>query len=508
MYGNVYMCGYSSDSLYFQSSDGQVYLQDSGVDSGFQLVLSSHDTQGKLRWIKGFPAGPFSSFAPDVDAWQERVALGGTFYTDRFEAFIQVFDSAGVALWTRNFSGQGDIWCHGIAYSPGGELFLTGRFTGDLDFPGGWVFSSGGPAGQKFQTFVIKLDLSGEILWAAQSGLGRDSRGQPLVLDPYGDVILGGYFSDSLRWNEQVVSSGKNGGRTPFIAKLDGASGKAIWLRAAIPDPAGFPNGVLYGLTCDRNRNIYGAGYIQSEFTWEGAPVRPAGNYENLVLSLDESGKLRWTRTFGSPDPEDREWASGIMISPYETLVVGANVYPGTELDGNILPWFGQTDLAVLEFDLAGAYLRAWVAGGRNLDFSYAGAIDQDGSLLFGGNTLSDALMLRNIELSFDTLGRSNSFLFKLCTSLPLNMGQGMAGIRVFPNPGKGVFWVEGVIWEGRAQALICNVLGQVIWHGTIISSGENEVYPLNAGSLEPGIYYLRLYLGGSRFFTTTLFVN
>ncbi|MBK6902173.1 MAG: T9SS type A sorting domain-containing protein [Saprospirales bacterium] len=508
-WGNSYMAGYAADSLFMQSSEGDVFLQEGGVDSNYQLVLSKYDPNGRLRWARGFAAGPFSSFSPDVDTWKDRIAIAGTYYEDRFGAFVHLLDSAGAITWVRLFSGAGDIWCYGLAFSGDGSLVMTGRFTGDLSLPGGWALSSGGPAGENYQAYALRLDAEGEILWAVQSQAGSDSRGQPIAIDYFGDVVLGGYFSDSLRWNEQVLSSGKNGGRTPFIAKLEGKSGKLLWLQGALPDPSGFPNGVLYGLTCDRNRNIYGVGYIQSEFSWEGVPIIPAGNYENLVLSFDDDGNMRWVKTFGSSDPEDLEWTASALISPYETLIVGANVYPGTELDGFSLPWFGQTDLVALEFDLRGAFLQARVFGGPELDFSYGGAIDPEGNLLFCGNSLSEVFTVRDTDLSFDTLGRANSFLFKLCTTLPNNGGPGMEGeIVVYPNPGKGVFRVEGVIAEGTVRALLCDVMGRKIWLGSFKSTGENAVYPINAGPLEPGMYYLRLYLGGGRFFSTPVFIN
>ena len=152
------MAGYAADSLFMQSSEGDVFLQEGGVDSNYQLVLSKYDPGGRLRWARGFAAGPFSSFSPDVDTWKDRIAIAGTYYEDRFGAFVHLLDSAGAITWVRHFSGAGDIWCYGLAFSGDGSLVMTGRFTGDLSLPGGWVLSCGSPAAQKHQTYSLIRD--------------------------------------------------------------------------------------------------------------------------------------------------------------------------------------------------------------------------------------------------------------------------------------------------------------------------------------------------------------
>ncbi|MBK8489616.1 MAG: T9SS type A sorting domain-containing protein [Saprospirales bacterium] len=523
--GNVYQVGYAGDSLFLESRNGAVQLLDSGVDTSFQLALSKYTSEGRLDWAMGFPVGPLTSFAPGVATWNDRVAICGTFYAfmqigadqffigERFGAFVLLLDTTGTLLWSRLFLGEGSIWGYGLAFSAGGEVVLTGRFTGEVWMPGELDFSSGGNAEQNYQTFALKLDPEGGVRWAVQSGplvgSGHDSRGQPIAIDGVGDIVLGGFFSDSLFWGTHELRSGRNSGRTPYLVKLDGQTGEAQWLRGAKASASGYPNGSLYGLVCDHNGNIYGAGYIQSDFSWDNQSLQPAGDYDNLLLCWNKDGGVKWARTFGGAAPEDREWATFALVSAYQTLFVGANVFPGTEMDAFLLPAFGKSDLALLEFTLQGEYVRGWVAGGEDTEFSYGGTIDTEGNLLFCGNSQSDGISFRSEVVALDTFQRTNSFLYKMCLSLPESGGSaGTEAVKLFPNPGKGVFWLEGNWGVEEARVVLYNVLGQETFRQRLQSLGRDGVYPINTGTLLSGVYYLQLFTEGKLIFATPVFIH
>ena len=523
--GNSYQVGYAGDSLFLESRNGMVQLLDSGIDTSFQLALSKYNPEGQLDWVRGFPVGPLASFAPDVASWNDKVAICGTFYNfiqldseqyyigERFGAFVLLLDTSGTLLWSRLFSGEGSIWGYGLAFSTGGEISLTGRFTGEVWMPGEVDFSSGGNVGQNYQTFAMKLASDGGVRWAVQSGpmvgSGHDSRGQPIVVDAFGDIVLGGFYSDSLFWGAEELRSGRNSGRTPYLVKLDGQTGNVQWLRGATAAVSGYPNGAFYGLVCDPNGNIYGVGYIQSDFSWEGQILQPAGNYENLLMCWNADGELKWIRTFGSGDPDDLEWATTALVTAYQTLIVGANVFPGTEMNGVFLPAFGKSDLALLEFTLQGDFVRGWVVGGEDTEFSYGGALDPEGNLLVCGNSQSTDISFRTEMGTLDTLQRTNSFLYKMCLSLPESGGSpGGETLQLFPNPGIGVFWLEGNWGMEEACVVLSNALGQEMLRQSLQPLGRDGVYPINMRGLLSGIYYLQLFTEGKIVFATPVFIH
>lgn len=503
--GNTYMAGYAADSLFLSSTDGAVAQVVADTDSSFQLALSKYSPEGELLWARGFSVGPLSSFAPDVQAVGEKVAVCGSFYQTLrvdsgewdagpyFGGFVVLLDEEGNVEWTKVFNGAGDCYVHGLSSGPGGSLFITGRFTGEVDAFG---FSSGGFLWQNHQSFVAKMNPDGAIAWAVQSGpqegSGHDSRGNALIVED-GDVITGGFFSDSICWGGSCLSSGRNSGRTPYIVRLDGTTGAIQWLRGAVAPPQGYPNGALYGLAADGAGNIFGAGYIQSPFIWSGAALEPSGNFENLLMCWGEDGTLKWSRTFGSDKPGDVEWATSVMVTGYRTLLVIANIFPGTEIDGMQLPSFGKGDLAILEFTLSGKYLRNWVAGGSETEFSYGAALGPDGALLVCGNSLSEKITFRSGEVTQDTALWTNSFLQRLCLNLAPEGSHPEEDIVVFPNPVRGVCWVEGDFGEEPLSIAIVNALGQAVGEYFFPALPGRNRYPVNMGELSPGVYYLQL---------------
>lgn len=485
--GEVYAVGYGLDTLFLQSSSGQ----DSSVagfgDTIFYLVVSKYGPEGDLRWAKGFGAGPSASFAPDIIAVGEDVFVCGTFFDDRYAAFIARLGQNGELKWTRTFGGSGDSWGYGLAASNAGRVFLTGRFSGAIEELGFEAVSGA-------HSFVLSLDGDGALEWATRSDSGRDSRGHPIVAAPSGGVAVGGYFSDSLCWDAACISSGRNGGRTPYIANFDGETGALRWLKGAEPLPGDFPNGAFYGLAADGAGNLYGAGFIQSGFSWGDALLEPSGNFENMLMSWTGEGALRWAATFGSADENDLEWASDLGVSPYQTLVAVAQVFPGTEIGGTAIPSRGESDVALLEFTLQGEYLRHWTIGGEGTEFSYGAALGPEGVLAVCGNTQSAELYFRSEDIALDTAQRTNSFLYRLCIPLPPESRTGAGEeILVFPNPSQGVCWIEGDFSVGITMARIATTSGQSLRQWVIPAVQGRRQYPVNLGDLPPGIYYLSI---------------
>jgi hypothetical protein len=486
--GAIYMAGYAADSLFLQSADGQEALVTGFGDTAFQLVVSKYGPDGGLHWAKSIGAGPYASFAPDVVAAGDDIFVCGTvFGGHRYAAFVGRMGPEGDLKWVRTISGSGDSWGYGLAASNAGRVFLTGRFSGTIEELG-FEAASGAHA------FVLSLDGDGALEWATRSDSGSDSRGHPIAALPGGGVAIGGYFSDSLCWDAACIASGRNGGRTPYIASFDGETGALRWLKGAEPLPGDFPNGTLYGLAADGAGNLYGAGFIQSGFSWDDELLEPSGNFENVLMSWTEDSALGWATTFGSGDENDLEWSSDLGVSPYQTLLAVAQVFPGADIDGAAIPSRGESDVALLEFTLEGEYLRHWTIGGEGTEFSYGAALGPEGVLAVCGNTQSSELFFRSGSVEIDTAQRTNSFLYSICLPLPPESRSGAGGeVIVFPNPFWGACWIEGDFTGEVIQVDIVNATGQLLSREEVRVVPGRRQYPVHVGGLPAGMYYLRV---------------
>ena len=111
------------------------------------------------------------------------------------------------------------------------NVFLVGTFGGTTDFdPGPGVANRTNVGG--FNTFVVKLDPNGNLLWVQIIG-GGDAKPAGLTVDEFGSVYLTGVFSGTVDFDPGL---GVTNFTTPvgvedgFVVKLD-ANGGLVWAR-------------------------------------------------------------------------------------------------------------------------------------------------------------------------------------------------------------------------------------------------------------------------------------
>ncbi len=121
---------------------------------------------------------------------------------NRDDVFVIKLDSAGGALWARNFGGNDTDEGYGIAVDPAsGASYITGFFQGTMNV----VLANGTTATltsaiNGINVFVIKLDSAGGALWARGfGGTGLRRLGYGVAVDPAsGASYITGAFRDTM----------------------------------------------------------------------------------------------------------------------------------------------------------------------------------------------------------------------------------------------------------------------------------------------------------------------
>lgn len=129
-----------------------------------------------------------------------------------------MFLSAQTPEWQWAVSAGGTAEDRGIAtvVDDQGNQYVTGRFGETATF-GPNTFTSNG----NYDIFLAKLGPAGNWLWAIQAGGIGDDRGIAIALDNAGNIHLAGYFSDTVTFGTQSLTS--SGYYDIFAAKLDSA---------------------------------------------------------------------------------------------------------------------------------------------------------------------------------------------------------------------------------------------------------------------------------------------
>ncbi|MEZ6048626.1 MAG: hypothetical protein R3C11_24225 [Planctomycetaceae bacterium] len=204
--GNAYIGGRFRSTTDFDPGAAEHKLTSQGDSDIFLMKL---DADGNFVW-----ANRTGAFGNDRIYHLEVDNSGNVFYTGRFygtvdfdpsgntyslnasgqsDVFVAKVDSAGNFGWARHFTGTGENDGEGIAVDANGNVLVAGYFEGTVDFdPGAGTYplTSHGD----YDTFTVKLDPSGDFIWARHfGGAGRDENGN-VEVDAAGNVYSYGTF--------------------------------------------------------------------------------------------------------------------------------------------------------------------------------------------------------------------------------------------------------------------------------------------------------------------------
>ncbi|WP_437769558.1 PQQ-binding-like beta-propeller repeat protein [Sorangium sp. So ce281] len=94
--------------------------------------------------------------------------------------------------WARGFGGPGVDEGFSVASDASGNYYVSGTFSGTVDFGTGPVTSAG-----EADIIFIKFDPSGAVLWSKHIGTERNERGGAVTVDENGNVFLTGVYMDA-----------------------------------------------------------------------------------------------------------------------------------------------------------------------------------------------------------------------------------------------------------------------------------------------------------------------
>ena len=154
------------------------------------------------------------------------------------DIFIQKLDAAGNLIWAKSLGANYADNGYSVTSDSHENVYITGDFHFTVDFdPGIGVcnLTSIGqtPSAPRPNVFVLKLDSSGNFIWAkCMQGLGG-STGNCITTDINDNVYLTGNFYDTADFNPNsgVTNLISNGSTDIFVQKLN-SSGNLLWAKS------------------------------------------------------------------------------------------------------------------------------------------------------------------------------------------------------------------------------------------------------------------------------------
>lgn len=184
------------------------------------------------------------------------------------DSFVSRFDQSGDLKWTRQFGTSEYDRAHAVTADAFGNVFVAGMTEGT-------GYADG---------FVAKFNSNGEMLWSTQIVTAADENPLAASADADGNVYVAGQtFGD--------MASPQNGFSDIFLSKFS-SSGTEQWTLQLGSSGLDVPR----GLVTDSFGNSLIAGYTDGSFG-----VANAGGTDALVIKVDASGNMAWTKQFGTP---------------------------------------------------------------------------------------------------------------------------------------------------------------------------------------------------------------
>lgn len=149
-----------------------------------------------------------------------------------WDAFILKLDFQGNFIWVKSFGGEDLDRIYALTSDLAGNVIATGFFEGTSDFDPGPGTANLTSAVNSDDTFVVKLNESGEYQWAKSfKGGPQNNYGNAIAVDDQANVYTAGEFIGTVDFDPS------NGGRVDrtssfsnlFIHKMDG-EGNFRWV--------------------------------------------------------------------------------------------------------------------------------------------------------------------------------------------------------------------------------------------------------------------------------------
>lgn len=350
------------------------------------FLLTKMSPGGILLWARKF-GGRQTDFAHNVTNDVD----GNVYVTGTFQDTLLLFDQLllttpvsgantgfvlklgtnGDVLWAAGFRTTNNSYPIKAVGLPGGDVVVTGHFEGTTDFDPGIAQNNLTSTGE-LDAFFLKLNSSGQFVWARKIGGTESEMINDCVVDNSGSVISTGLFN-------QVVDFDPGSGEsyTPhagqsdiFLHKLS-ADGNFMWAYAF--GGVGFDAGL--GIDLSQNQDIILAGRFSNTVDFNPIPDQTnnlvsEGSWDGFILRANNNGQFIWAKRIGS---NQNDQCMSVDVGLNDIICVGG-VYRSTV---NFNPDFfpnqfstasGGSDVFQLILNSNGSYNSHYTFGGLGND--------------------------------------------------------------------------------------------------------------------------------------------
>lgn len=532
--GNSYICGvYTAGHIDFDPSPTAT-VSPTGPTGNVYGYIAKYDVSGNYVWAKFLGANGSSNainpYGLAVDA------SGNTYITGLVEnmpdfdpspatyilngnsgnIFIAKYDASGNLAWAKSMTSNNQDWGNSIDLDNSGSLYTTGYLTGTADFdPSPTVTQTLTPTGTS-SAFVSKYDTSGNYVWAAliNTDMPGAASAQDIHIGTNGSIYVCGTFKGvvDLDLSSSVVSftSATANNTDQFLVRYNQCTASTSSTITAsscgnyilngqtytsggsyqqfLTNTAGCDSLLTLNLTINQpssasithtSCNSYMAN--SQTYTASGVYTQTLTNSKgcdslltlNLTINQPSNASITHTACNNYLINSQTYTASGVYTQTLSNSV-GCDSILTINLTINTINASITTNGLVLTANESGASYQ-WIDCNNN-NQPISGANSQSYTVTANGNYAVE--IVKNSCTSTSACTAISSVGMHEASS---------ANVRVFPNPGNGVVFLENL--ERVASVTVVDVLGKEL----VNTQTHSPSIDLNLSEYGNGVYFLKL---------------
>lgn len=217
------------------------------------------------------------------------------------DVFISKIDKNGNFLWAKQIGGVSGEKGTSIALDAQGDLYATGTFGGTVDFDPGSNSHLLNSSVSGSDTYVIKLDNSGNFVFARQiGGFASHVLSETIALDAAGNIHIAGYFFGTVDFDPGSGVSVLSGNSEFFVCKLD-QTGAFVWAKQMKITSSNLSE--IKAIDVDFSGNVNITGYIWGTIDFNPGPgvfnLSSTGGPDIFISQLDQTGNFVFAKLIG-----------------------------------------------------------------------------------------------------------------------------------------------------------------------------------------------------------------
>ena len=324
------------------------------------------------------------------------ISFGSGMLSGEDDGFFATFTRDGTPARSFAAGSDGDDGFTSVVTTPLGLVVLAGRFGRDADLGGGAVFDDfSGPV-----PTIVAYDEEGGHLWQLHFASWSNVRNLTLASDGAGNILVAGEAKSDISVGGLEDTAGA------FVMKLD-AAGEPMWLRSTGSND----DMRLTGMATDAAGHVVFGGLYTGSFTFGGFVAPATSSTNGYLAGLDANGKPLFLRAFGRSDDKvslematSRDGTSVVAITTDSPVDLGEGLVGADD---------GDSQVVVGRFDAGGGLIGAEVLAGTGEEYAYSVVMGPDGAPVLLG-AFDGELTVGGADLVADPQAGISTFVARL----------------------------------------------------------------------------------------------